>query len=151
LRALAIMPLGLVAFMLFLYLQTGDPLAYVHAEQAGWNQSFRNPFATLWGGLWAGSSTRYSVVAFIVTSLALFWGARAHRIPVALALFAWLAPAVAVTSVLVAQPRFSLALFPVYLIVPAAPRALRLILIAVLASGQIGFLFFWLQSSGTLQ
>jgi hypothetical protein len=151
LRALAIMPLGLVAFMLFLYFQTGDPLAYVHAEQVGWNQGLRNPFTTLWGGLWAGPSTQYSVVAFIVTSLALLWGTHSHRIPVSLALFAWLAPAVAITSVLVAQPRFSLALFPIYLIAPAAPRGLRLALIAVLAMGQAAFLFFWLQASGTLQ
>ena len=151
LRSLAIMPLGLVAFMLFLYFQTGDPLAYVHVEQVGWNQGFRNPLATLWGGLWAGPSTRYSVAAFIVTSIALFWGTRVRRIPVALALFAWLAPAVAVTSTLVAQPRFSLALFPIYLIAPAAPRRLKPALIALLAIGQAGFLFFWVQATGTLQ
>jgi hypothetical protein len=151
LRALAIMPFGLVAFMLLLYFQTGDPLAYVHAEQAGWNQGFRNPFATLWGGLWAGPSTRYSVIAFTVASIALFWAAHVHRIPPALALFAWLAPAVAVTSTLVAQPRFSLALFPIYLMAPAAPRGVKIALIASLATGQAGFLFFWLQASGTLQ
>ena len=43
-------PLGLVAFMLFLRLRTGDALAFVHV-QAGWGHALRNPAGVLLDGL----------------------------------------------------------------------------------------------------
>ena len=42
----AIAPLGLMAFMVFLYIRTGDPLAFQHI-QTGWQRTGRNPLAVL--------------------------------------------------------------------------------------------------------
>ena len=42
----AIAPLGLLAFMVFLYFRTGDPLAFQHI-QTGWQRTGRNPLAVL--------------------------------------------------------------------------------------------------------
>ena len=42
----AIAPLGLLAFMVFLYFRAGDPLAFQHI-QSGWQRTGRNPLAVL--------------------------------------------------------------------------------------------------------
>jgi hypothetical protein len=121
LRALAVMPLGLAAFVVFLFIHVGDPLAYAHIQQLGWGQSFGNPVAVLVAALAAGPATRYGAAAFIVASVALLAGAWLRRIPPSLAAFAWLAPGVAIAGSVASQPRYALALFPLYLVVPAAP------------------------------
>lgn len=38
---------GLLAFMIYLYVHQGDPLAFVHVQQA-WHRHIGNPFAKLW-------------------------------------------------------------------------------------------------------
>lgn len=50
LLALALVPIGLAAFMLYLYDRTGDPLAFAHI-QAAWSRRFSNPVLTLYDGL----------------------------------------------------------------------------------------------------
>ena len=43
-------PLGLFLFMLYLYIHTGDGLAFLHIQRA-WNRAGGNPVAVLWQGL----------------------------------------------------------------------------------------------------
>lgn len=45
----ALAPLGLFAFMFFLYLRTGDALAFSHIQTA-WSRNFHNPAAILYWG-----------------------------------------------------------------------------------------------------
>jgi Gpi18-like mannosyltransferase len=45
----AIAPLGLIAFMALLFIRTGDPLAFQHA-QSGWHHEMSNPLRVLWDG-----------------------------------------------------------------------------------------------------
>ncbi|HWA20507.1 MAG TPA: hypothetical protein VG757_16095 [Devosia sp.] len=45
--AVAMVPLGLCVFALYMYLTTGDALAFVHIQRA-WGRAFQNPFSNLW-------------------------------------------------------------------------------------------------------
>ena len=149
-RALAVMPLGLVAFVVFLYLYVGDPLAYVHMQEIGWAQGFRGPVAVLWAGMFVGPNSQYGVAAFVAASLLLFGGIALRRIPLSLACFAWLAPFSSAASMMSGQPRYALALFPIYLLVPTVPRAAQVLIISILAFCQIIFVYYWLQKSDML-
>jgi hypothetical protein len=150
LRTLAIMPLGLVAFAGFLFIHIGDPLAYAHIQQLGWGQTFGNPAAVLVAALLAGPATQYGAAAFIVASAALFAGVLLGRVPLPLAAFGWLAPAATLAGSVASQPRYALALFPLYLIVPAAPRPVRIAVVGALALGQAVLVYYWLQQSPIL-
>jgi hypothetical protein len=149
-RTVAVMPFGLIAFVVFLYLHVGDPLAYVHIQEIGWAQGFRNPAAVLWAGVFVGVNSLYGVVAFVAASVLLFVGILLRRIPVSLASFAWLVPCLSAASMMSGQARYALALFPIYLLVPAVPRATQLLIISILAFCQIILVYYWLQISGML-
>ncbi len=43
-------PVGLFAYMAFLYFRAGDALAFAHIQRA-WNRDIGNPFEVLWGAL----------------------------------------------------------------------------------------------------
>jgi hypothetical protein len=145
LRALAVMPLGLAAFIVFLYFHVGDPLAYSHIQEFGWGLSPRNPLAVLMAASVIDLTTQYGAAAFLLASAALLTGVLLRRIPDSLAAFAWLTPCVPLAAFIASQPRYALALFPLYLVVPAAPRIIRFVLIAMLALGQAVFVYYWLQ------
>jgi hypothetical protein len=150
LRALAVMPMGLAAFIVFLYFRVGDPLAYSHIQEFGWGWSPGNPIAVLLAAGVVGPSSQYGAAAFLLASAALLTGVLLRRIPNSLAAFAWLTPCVALTGLILSQPRYALALFPLYLVVPAAPRIVRFVLIAMLALGQAVFVYYWLQKPAAL-
>jgi hypothetical protein len=150
LRALAVMPLGLAAHMVFLYFHVGDPLAYSHVQEVGWGWSLENPLAVLVAASVVGLKGQYGAAAFLLASAALLTGVLLRRIPHSLAAFAWLAPCVPLTAFVLSQPRYALALFPIYLVVPAAPRVVRFVLIAMLALGQAVIVYFWLLKSTVL-
>jgi len=147
LRALAVMPLGLAAFIVFLYVRVGDPLAYVHIQEMGWAHIFVNPLAVLATALITTATTRYEAAAFLVASAALATGVSLRRIPLSLAAFAWLTPCIALLSSVDSQPRYALALFPLYLIVPAMSRLLQVALIVMMALGQAVLVYYWVQSA----
>lgn len=50
LLSLAIAPLGLLGYMLFLHLEVGDALTFIHA-QSSWNRHLQSPLGTLAGAL----------------------------------------------------------------------------------------------------
>jgi len=150
LRALAVMPLGLAAHIVFLYFHIGDPLAYSHVQEIGWGVSLGNPLAVLVAASVAGLKSQYGAAAFLLASAALLTGVLLRRIPYSLAAVAWLAACVPLAAMITSQPRYALALFPIYLVVPAAPRVVRFALIAMLALGQAVIIYFWLQKSTAL-
>jgi hypothetical protein len=45
--AMAMVPVGLCCFALYMYSLTGDALAFVHIQRA-WGRAFQNPFSNLW-------------------------------------------------------------------------------------------------------
>lgn len=47
----ALIPAGVLAYMIVLYAKIGDPLGFVHAQKY-WKRSFMWPWATLWHGTW---------------------------------------------------------------------------------------------------
>jgi Gpi18-like mannosyltransferase len=51
LLGIALAPAGLLLFMLHLWQQVGDPLAFVHAQQIVWHREPVFPLTTLWRGL----------------------------------------------------------------------------------------------------
>jgi hypothetical protein len=150
-RALAVMPLGLVAFVVYLYVRVGDPLAYFHIQEFGWSQGLRNPLAVLMAGITTGLVDQYGVLALAVASAAALWGLRLRRIPSPLAAFAWLVPSCAFASVLFGEARYALALFPIYLVVPALPRRGQIMLFTIFAMGQIVFVYYWIHREQMLQ
>ena len=149
-RALAIMPLGLAAFFAFLYFRVGDPLAYFHIQEFGWGAKTGNPVAVLLAAIVVSPGSQYGAAAFLVASAALLAGVLLRRIPNSLAAFGWLTPLVPLTAFIASQPRYALALFPLYLVVPAAPRAIRFAVVAALALGQAVLVYYWLQRSTAL-
>jgi hypothetical protein len=53
--ALLLAPIGLIAFMIYLYVHVGDPLAFVHVQSV-WGRSLHSPFFWMQWGLRRGSS-----------------------------------------------------------------------------------------------
>lgn len=51
LLGMLIAPAGLLAFMAYLWQRTGDPLAYFHAQEAGWKHQLVSPLQTLARGI----------------------------------------------------------------------------------------------------
>jgi hypothetical protein len=74
--AIMLAPLGLFAYMLFLYYLTGDALAFSHIPRA-WGREIGNPFINLLDGFASGSTvTIYNVIlalCSIIGALCLWW------------------------------------------------------------------------------
>jgi hypothetical protein len=125
--------LGLGAWMAYLYAQTGDPLAFVHRQDA-WQRQSAYPWTTLiqgWQQAWQttlaarGGVYLYEVLS-VTGAIALgVWGAR--RLPASLTAFAVLCllpPLVAPFPgrVLMSCMRFVSVIFPVFLTAAALAR-----------------------------
>ena len=82
-------PLGLVLFMLFLWQQVGDPLAFIHAQQSGWHRAPVFPLITLWRGIgyllhpsWSDDLPSYALTVVhtcVVVSFLVIVGASLRR------------------------------------------------------------------------
>jgi hypothetical protein len=149
-RALAVMPLGGLAFFVYLGLHVGDPLASFRI-QASWNQGLRDPVETLIGGIRIASlHGLISVAAFLVQTVLLIAGWRRNRVPFPLAMTGILIGGSAVLSGLISMPRHTLAFFPVYLMVPMLPRAMQWVLLAIFAAIQWVFTYHWMLGTTAL-
>ncbi|WP_088282564.1 mannosyltransferase family protein [Ideonella sp. A 288] len=132
--ALALVPLGLAAYMLFLHHLIGDALAFKHV-QVSWGGGIGNPLATLYGALRHGSSyERYCAVAACLSlAAAVLLYRRGLRAEALILLIGTLIPAaVRIHS----APRYALTLYPVFLALGLAlrhsPRARHLVVWAML-------------------
>lgn len=149
-RALAIMPLGGLAFFIYLGFHVGDPLASFRI-QSSWNQGLRDPIETVVGGLRTLSRAGLlAVAAFIVPTLLLIAGWRRGMVPFALAMTGVLVACSTVLSGLMSMPRHTLAFFPVYLMVPMLPRVMQWVLIATFVVVQGAFVYLWVFGSTVL-
>ncbi len=123
--ALLLVPLGLGAVMLVQWTATGDPLAFVHAQD-GWQRTFRWPWLTLAGGL--GQAAQFAGVEsggiYLFEAAAALYavllGLATTRMPASYGLFTWSALLVPLASpyagnLLMSLPRFVAVLFPLHL------------------------------------
>ncbi len=113
--ALAVTPLGLAGFMVYLYLHIGDALAFQHVQVA-WGREFGNPLRILWRGLQDPGHVHfwYALVtsaALSVVVLGVFHRRYAESVLLALGVL------VPLSSFLFSMPRYVFSLFPLYMIV----------------------------------
>lgn len=151
-RALAMMPLGAIAFFFYLGFHVGDPLANFRVQSVGWDHPARNPIESLIEGV---TSLDYfgltSVGAFSVTCVALILGTMRGRVPLPLALMGLGIVGMSTVTGLLGLPRYALAIFLVYLVVPALSRRGLLILLAIFVPFQIVFVILYvLRDNGVL-
>jgi hypothetical protein len=139
---------GLLAYCAYLWQLTGDPLAWVHAQQR-WGRQYAGP-GTWFGALWTRVKTD-GLTAFVVNSpgdvlnvLALLFAA-AMIIPVTRRFGAGYGAFIAVSVLLplsfgglMSLARFTAVLFPVFLCLADTQSSRRLVaLSAVFACGQL--------------
>jgi hypothetical protein len=88
LAGLALTPLGLLLFMVYLWNRTGDPFAFADAQESEWGRQRQNPLRTLYDGLkfaldpalspdrevWAIGALHWVIV--VAFGLILLWSAR---------------------------------------------------------------------------
>ena len=139
-------PFSALGYFVFLALYVGDPLAYFHIQASGWGQGLRNPIDVLFT---AATGLRNSIAAsvLIAGAVALAVGVWLKRMPLPLAAFGLLTPAVSLGSMLHGSPRYTMAIFPVYLVVTAISLQWRLALILLLAAAQAVYVCLWLNNS----
>lgn len=132
--ALALAPLGLAAYMLFLHHLVGDALAFKHVQVA-WGGSIGNPLATLADALRRGSAfERYCAAAACLSlAAAVVLFRRGLRAEALILMIGTLIPAaVRIHS----APRYALTLYPVYVALglglQQSPRARHLVVWAML-------------------
>ncbi|HWU19597.1 MAG TPA: hypothetical protein VN155_18105 [Devosia sp.] len=114
--ALFIAPLGLFAYMAFLYFWMGDALAFSHVQRA-WARTIANPLTYLWQGFgnrpdagWAPSSSQ--ILAMAAASGLVLTGVLAWRRQWPAALFCLLAILIPLAAGLASMLRFMTALTP---------------------------------------
>lgn len=145
---------GLFAFMTYLYLSTGDALAFFHA-QSGWGKNqatsplttFVNYLTALTTG-WANDLTHLvvliEVVITIVFAYLVYRLVTSKRIAMSYKLYSLGSLALPlITGSLGSMPRFVLTLFPTFLIFPDLPaRTRRLIILIFVLTCTTGIILF---------
>lgn len=143
-RTLALMPLGGIAFYVYLGLHVGDPLANIRIQSIGWGHAIRNPVETLAGIVRSMSYDGLSAAfAFGVAAIGLSVGALRRNVPPPLALVGIAIISTSIISGPHGMARYALATFPVYLLVPTLPRVLQWPMIGSFALLQLAFTYFW--------
>ena len=154
LLGIVVAPLGMVIYAAYLYLRTGDALAFAHIQRA-WNRELVNPFAALWEGL--GQSLTPTADAQIIAIWS--WGATAGlvltavlairgRIPAAL--FCLLSIVVSLSAGVGSMLRFVAGLAPLGMVVAellASSLILTWLSLPVLGAVGISLTLGWFVSS----
>ena len=89
-------------------------------------------------------------LAFVLASTGLLAGLLLGRIPPVLTGFALCAMILPILSKIEAQARYALALFPLYLLVPALSNRWRLAVFAAFVVGQFVIVYYWLLENSLL-
>jgi len=110
---LLLAPLGLFAFMVWLYLVTGDALAFAHIQRA-WDREIVNPATALWAALTSPAGQTRDAPLLAVSSVAglLLCGVLAWKRQFPAALFCALCLVLALTNGVESMLRFVAALAP---------------------------------------
>jgi len=114
---LLLAPLGLFAFMAWLYLVTGDALAFLHIQR-GWDRESTSPALALWSALTSPEGQVRDAPLLAAASLAglALCGALVWRRAFAAAVFCTLSLLLALTSGVESMLRFVAALAPLNLV-----------------------------------
>ncbi|WP_433385180.1 hypothetical protein [Micromonospora sp. KLBMP9576] len=122
---LALVPAGWLTFMAFCRWQSGDWLAYQHAQEKGWGIRVQNPLAVLWHGLTdTPARDALRVWAAVVVLAVLVAGARRLGLPYFVyGLTMVLVPLSMGPPVYKSLLRYLLAVFPVALVLARWTRA----------------------------
>lgn len=130
LLSLLMAPLGLFFYMHYLYLKTGDALAFSHIQIA-WERSPHNPISVLFDGLFKYGSVEfyYALVATIgiILSLVLLWKKRYAEFVISI-----IAILIPLSTALYSMPRYTFALFPIYIALAILINKTNLVKIFVL-------------------
>jgi hypothetical protein len=134
----ALAPLALLAFMVYNAVAFGDPLAFVHSQQA-WGRTFGWPVDNyirnlgLLGVLWPNTQAGIALDTFLVTGGFVALGAatlcRRLAMPVSYLLVGWLWLLIPLFSTapflpLYSMSRFLLVVFPLYIVFATMPKDL---------------------------
>jgi hypothetical protein len=119
----ALIPLGLAAYMAWLWVLRGDPLYFSHV-QSHWNRHLAWPYESVWNTIHAIGAAKVASTAsgqvielfFTAMMIAIFLTGFRYLRP---SLWAYMALSILVpmsTSSLMSMPRFALVLFPMFII-----------------------------------
>jgi hypothetical protein len=149
-------PLGLFAFMAWLYLTTGDALGFMHIQR-GWDRALVNPFMALWGGLTGEGREpgQHDLQALAVVSVIglLLCVVMFVRREYAAAVFSSLCLVLALANGVESMLRFVVALAPVCIVfcrLLAARQWLFIVSLGPLIALDFELTIGWMQRSGTL-
>jgi len=118
-----LIPLGLAAYMAWLWVLRGDPLYFSHV-QSHWNRHLAWPYESVWHSIHAIAAAKIASTAsgqvielfFTALMIAIFFAGFRYLRP---SLSAYMALSILVpmsTSSLMSMPRFALVLFPMFII-----------------------------------
>jgi Gpi18-like mannosyltransferase len=148
-------PTGVLAFFWYLYLRTGDALAYVHTQKRGWDQGFDFGVANARSALAIVASRRVEVYVLVMVAclvgiaVALYFLAR-WRLPAPLLIYVVGIVGIALLSSNTnSVPRFLLAAFPA--LIPISRHLPdRAYPVVVACSAALMATLFWVTSLATL-
>jgi hypothetical protein len=144
-------PTGTLAFLWYLYLRTGDPLAYVHTQKRGWDQGFDFGVSNVQSAIAIVASRRAEFYVLLIaacligSAVALYFLVR-WRLPAPLLIYVVGIIGIALlSSNTTSAPRFLLAAFPV-LIPIARQLSDEAYPVAVACSAAFMATLFWVTS-----
>ena len=111
-------PLGLLIFAIYTYLLTGDFFAYIHSKQIGWSFQLSNPFSIIYNSILHGNlfSVFNIVFAIIIIILLCVNYKKIGFSYFSLGLLAIFVPLISGGATIIGLMRFSLIIFPLYII-----------------------------------
>jgi xanthosine utilization system XapX-like protein len=147
-------PTGTLAFLWYLYLRTGDPLAYVHTQKRGWDQGFDFGVSNVQSAIAIAASRRAEFYVLVIAAcligiaVALYFLVR-WRLPTPLLLYVVGIIGIALgSSNTTSVPRFLLTAFPV-LIPIARQLSDNAYPVVVACSAALMATLFWVTSQAT--
>lgn len=112
---LALIPAGIIIWMIFNYHLTGDFLAFVHAESTGWGRAWTNPFLAIYNGLISHDSNLFFMALFSTVSL-LILIIFINKIRMSYWIFGICSLVTPLFFGLISMPRLALVAFPLFII-----------------------------------
>ena len=110
--ALALVPLGLFLYVLFLHVHVGDELAFSHVQNRAWGREFNDPVETLWSGITGSATDKYqSLFTLVALAAGLYLLFRRFAVEGTVLLLGTLLP---LSTGLASMPRYSGTLYPIY-------------------------------------
>jgi len=114
---LGLIPLGLVAFMVFCRLRLGSFFAFMHAHQAGWEQEFAFPWHAFAGLGEVGPFYRWLLLGYLIITSALFAAGFWFKIRTSYLVWAGVLIAFSLSwGTMASSPRYLSIIFPLFIV-----------------------------------